>query len=644
MCGIAGKVRTNSSAPPVSLATIRRMTDAILYRGPDDDGFYSDPNVGLGQRRLSIIDLSTGKQPIFNEDETICVVFNGEIYNYKDLRKWLEDKGHRFRTNSDTEVIVHMYEEIGDDCVSRFYGMFAFALWDRTKQKLLMARDRVGIKPLYYYVSQNAILFASEVKAILATGELTASVDSSAVASFLTYFYCPGESTIFKGVKKLLPGYYMVVEKGGVSTRQYWDLKFPTQTQRRAESEIIEELDSLLAEVVTGHMISDVPVGVLLSGGVDSTAMLGYATEVSDRPLNTFTIGFDQTDVVDERPYARLAAKTFSSNHHELSISGKDFFEFLPKYVWHMEEPVCEPPAVSLYFVSKLAKQHVTVLLSGEGGDEAFAGYQNYRTNLWIERTKSVLGGLAPIAGNVLGSLASPLKLQRIQRYVPTFGSRPEDYYFSRTSSPWEGFNRVAGELFTPDFAAMVRSADPLGTVRALFGNIKDGGHLNPFLYVDSKTWLPDDLLIKADKITMANSLELRVPLLDHRVLEFAASLPVEMKVHGLTTKYALKKALEKRVPKPILNRKKTGFATPYGKWLRSDCRDLAWSVLTDPRTSSRGYFQEAAVEKMLRANEDGQNFSKEIFSLLTLELWHRTFVDGTSAPLPEASHSQAFA
>ena len=524
----------------------------------------------------------------------------------------------------------------GPACVEKLFGMFAFALWDSEKRQLLLARDRVGIKPMYYRLTAESISFASEIKAILADPDAEPEIDPRVIDRFLTYFFVPGEETLFRGIRKLLPGHYMVVKDGRAETRQYWDLRFSPEPITEAKA--CEQLSELLEESVAAHMISDVPVGFLLSGGVDSTAMLSYAVGKTEYPLSSFTVGFSDPGVPDERPFARLAAQTFGTEHYELTISPQDFREFLPQYVWHMEEPVCEPPAVALYYVSRLAREHVKVLISGEGGDEAFAGYSNYRTMLWLERVKRISGPLksAMAAGAKLLNLG--FHSERVARYAPLINTPFEEYYYSRTSNPFRYFNSHASELYSHDFREHVDHEWSVTPSRALIGSDAPRDQLNRMLYVDAKTWLVDDLLVKADKMTMANSVELRVPLLDHRVLEFAASLPPNFKVHGFTTKYLAKKTLEKRVPQPILDRKKAGFPVPDASWLRGELRPWLLDVLLDRQTLQRGYFQRSAVEKLIAEDLRTRHYPKEIFSLAVLELLHRAFVPqqrGPRAPQP---------
>ncbi len=600
------------------------------HRGPDDEGMYVGKDAILGHKRLSIIDLSKGKQPISNEDNTIWIVFNGEIYNFKELRTQLISRGHVFKTETDTEVIVHLYEEVKEECVSRLRGMFAFAIWDERERKLLLARDRVGIKPLYYSFDSRRIVFGSEIKSVITDQSVRRDIDEAGIDVFLTFMYMPGERTLFREVLKLEPGHLLVAQNGRVNVRQYWDLGF----EKRVDGDLAAataELVDLLGDTIRGHMISDVPVGVLLSGGVDSTALLSFVVEASEKEVETFTVGFDGRAFADERPFARLAARKFGTRHHEMTISAQEFHDFLPRYVWHMEEPVCEPPAIALYYVSRLASEHVKVLLSGEGGDEAFAGYQNYRNLMWLERAKRlgwpVTGALAGILGHVGGFGSS----ERAKRYSHLMRMPLEQFYFSRTWNPLSALRRLR---VGPNAASghggggMERSSK---LIERLFRIVRNESVLNQMLYVDSKTWLPDDLLVKADKMTMANSVELRVPFLDHRVLEFAAGLPDSAKIRGLTTKHILKRAFDGRVPSEILSRPKTGFPVPYESWIRGDLKDWVFDILRDRRTIERGYFDASAIDLLLMDLESRGVGAPDVFSLLVLEIWHRQFVDATN-------------
>ncbi len=627
MCGICGKLNFEKGAH-VDRGVLKGMLHSIRHRGPDDEGIYLAGRIALGHRRLSIIDLNTGHQPLSNEDGTVWIVFNGEIYNFGELRSFLGAKGHVFKTRTDTEVIVHLYEEFGPACVGKLRGMFAFAIWDAKRETLFLARDRVGIKPLYYSLSDRHLSFASEIKALLVDPATSREIAPEMIDRFLTFFYLPGEETLFRSVRKLLPGHYLVARRGRAEVVKYWDLDFSQIEHGISPQQAEGQLLDLLDETVRMHMIADVPVGVLLSGGVDSTAVLSFAVENTDKPISSYTVGFSDPGVADERPYAQLAADAFGSSHHEMTISARDFAEFMPKYVWHMEEPVCEPPAIALYYISRLAANHVKVLLSGEGGDEAFAGYSNYRNLLWVERAKRQLSPLNGAAAECLSAANSVIQSARIAKYVPLLKATFPDYYYSRTSNPFRSNGNGLGRMYSAAYLQSLNHSYSVEAVHRLQAQIKGLDTLNAMLYLDTKSWLPDDLLIKADKMTMANSLELRVPLLDHKVLEFAAKLPTRLKVRRFTTKYLAKRALGKRVPKAILNRRKAGFPVPYAGWLRNEMRDWARDVLGDRRSTNRGYFAPSAVRDLLIQNEATAAHSKEVFSLLTLELWHRTFVD----------------
>lgn len=612
----------------VSPALVKAMADTIAHRGPDDEGYYVSGPVGLGFRRLSIIDLQTGHQPLSNEDDTVWIVFNGEIYNYQELRDLLLSKGHVFKTRTDTEVIVHLYEEFGPKCLEKLQGMYGLAIWDTKARSLFLARDRVGIKPLYYCLTGKSLVFGSEIKAILADPSVKREIAPELIDRFLTFLYMPGEETLLAGIKKLAPGHYLLIKDGKAEVRQYWDLDLAEPSRKISLADAEAELQSLLAKTVELHMIADVPVGVLLSGGVDSTAVLSLAVDGTDKKISTFTVGFSGGEVADERPYAKLAAERYGTQHYDMTITAKDFAAFIPQYVWHMEEPVCEPPAIAMYYVSKLARNHVKVLLSGEGGDEAFAGYSNYRNLVWLERLKQGIPSLNRTFARGLSFANSLFHSPRVAKYAPLLNDRFPEYYYSCTSNPYRYSGNRLGETYSTGFASGIDREHSLEPVRRLQAKVRSRNMLDAMLYIDTKTWLPDELLIKADKMTMANSVELRVPLLDHKVLEFATSLPSNYKLNGFKTKYILKKAMAQKIPVEIRDRKKTGFPVPYESWLRNDLKDVVWGVLTDRKTIDRGYFGKNAIEGLLRANASGANYSKEIFSLLNLEIWQRTFLE----------------
>lgn len=630
MCGICGKLVFDKSNE-VYPSLINSMLETIRHRGPDDEGTYIKQNVGLGHRRLSIIDLSAGHQPMSNEDDSVWIVYNGEIYNFQELSNDLKSKGHVFKTRSDTEVIVHLYEEYGEACVEKLRGMFAFALWDEKQNTLLLARDRVGIKPLYYNQSSDSLVFGSEIKAILEDSSVKREVDLGMIDRFLTFYFLPGDRTLFDGIYKLLPGHYMICRDGEVKIKQYWDLRFTESPadMKEAEARLLE----LLEESLGIHMISDVPVGFLLSGGVDSTAMMSFADGKSPFPLSSYTLGFSESVEADERPYARLAAERYGSEHHEMTITSKDFVDFMPKYIWHMEEPVCEPQAVALYFVSKMAREYVKVLISGEGGDEAFAGYSIYRNILWLERLKRVLKPLNPLIKPCLLRANRTLNWRKIAKYAPLLDMPLDNFTYGRTYHPAGFFNSRGKDIYTKDLFQHIDKNISLEPVREFLSNSKGKSVVNRMLYVDTKTSLPDDLLLKADKMTMANSLELRVPFLDHELLEFAAALPSNFKVRGFVTKYLAKKALKDRLPREIIERRKVGFPVPTDAWLREDLDLWVNDVLLDSKSINRGYFNKGSLEKLIEENKSTGGFrTKEIFSLVTLELWHRVFMDNNKS------------
>jgi asparagine synthase (glutamine-hydrolysing) len=623
MCGICGKLNLDRGEF-VDRALLERMTKAIEHRGPDGGGLHIAGNVGLGHRRLSIIDLSTGDQPMCNEDGCVWVVFNGEIYNFAELRVELQGRGHQFKSRSDTEVIVHGYEEWGPDVVTRLRGMFAFAAWDARQETLLLARDRVGIKPLYYHCDGRSIVFGSELKAIIADGRVQRRVKRRAVDRFLTFGYLPGSETLIEGIHKLQPGHLLTVQGGRVETRQYWDLQFRSSVPETSFKDAVRTLDKLLARTVKDHLISDVPVGVLLSGGVDSSGVLSYAADGASRVLNTFTVGFSGASVPDERPYARLASSRYNCAHYETTISPQQFLEFLPSYVWHMEEPVCEPPAIALFFIAQIARQAgVKVLLSGEGGDEAFGGYKTYRNLLLLERLKKMFG---PAKGLLrAGFSAASAVWPGADAYANLVDPRVSEYYFGRTATPDQRFDGLKTDLYKAD---MEEGAPKDEVTEWLFRAEPSRSALSHMLYVDSKSWLPDDLLVKADKMTMATATELRVPFLDYQVLEFAAGLPDDFKIGSGVAKRVLREALRTRVPEEVLTRKKAGFPVPYDRWLHDELYPFVSDTLLARSAALLDYFDREQLQKFVTAAHERRAFAKELFSLVVLELWHQKFME----------------
>ena len=624
MCGIAGMVRTDSDGR-VDQATIHRMCEAIVHRGPDEEGIFVKAGVGLGMRRLSIIDLSGGHQPIFNEDKTIWIVFNGEIYNFPELRGELEKRGHRFSTHSDTEVIVHLYEDLGADCVKKLRGMFAFALYDERRGTLLMARDRLGKKPLHYALAGNRFLFGSEIKAILAVAPELASVNQEAILQYLHFGYIPDPVTAFLPIQKLPAGHVLELEAGQIRIRQYWDLPEYGTRAPRSEEECLEEMERLLAEAVRIRLISDVPLGALLSGGTDSSTVVALMARASSKPVKTFSIAFGHDDF-DESGYARIVAKKFGTEHHELVVE-PNILETVETLTRSLEEPFGDSSMLPTYFVSRMARKYVTVALSGDGGDELFAGYDRYAINL----RRNVLGRIPRWAGRwyrerVFPRLPKNMRGRRLSYNV----SLPwrERYVDSISFLPL--FERDI-PLLSDEFREILRTGgNPENVMQRYFDQAPAKNPTDQMLYLDTKTYMVGDILTKVDRMSMARSLEVRVPILDHVFVEWATGLPTEWKLRSGQQKYILRKLADRvGVPHEALYRPKRGFAMPLVHWIRHELKDLILSVLLEPRTLQRGYFNPEGVKRLLDEHFRGyRDHSGGIWRLLILELWHRNFLE----------------
>ncbi|HEY7652061.1 MAG TPA: asparagine synthase (glutamine-hydrolyzing) [Methylomirabilota bacterium] len=628
MCGINGLVYTDPRHP-VDRALVRRLTSTLSHRGPDADGFFWGDGAALGHRRLSIIDLSTGDQPIFNEDRSKVVVFNGEIYNFAEVRAELVQRGHTFGTASDTEVIVHAWEEYGDACVSRLRGMFAIALWDLRRRRLLLARDRVGKKPLYYVHDDDRILFGSELKALLGDPSVKRVVNVEALDDYLTFGAVPAPRTVYAGIHQLPPAHYLVWEDGRIRTEEYWDVVYREAPPRR-EAEWLEQFESIFAEAVRLRMIADVPLGAFLSGGVDSTAVVAAMAAESDRPVVTTNISFSD-GAFDEAPHARAVARSLGTDHTELVVEPRAV-DVLPRLVWHLDEPFADSSAVPSYYVARAARQRVTVALSGDGGDEVFAGYEwRYGLNLLEARVRRLVPG--PLRRGILGPLSTVWpKADRLPRplrwkfFLRNLSLEPDAAYFHDMS------------LFTPEDKAGLLSAGfrrdlagytPLAKFRAHFDRVRGLDPLSRILYVDLKTYLPNDILVKMDRMAMANSLEVRSPLLDHKVIEFAATLPSDLKYRNGISKYLLKRYAAQRAPASAIYRPKMGFSIPVAHWLRGELRATAEDLLLSDRAMGRGYFDPEHVRAMWgRHQARRRNHSHHLWALMMLELWHRLFVD----------------
>jgi asparagine synthase (glutamine-hydrolysing) len=590
VCGIAGIL---SSTGPVDAELVERMCRTMVHRGPDSRGLFAADGVALGVQRLAIIDLEGGNQPIYNEDGSVVVVLNGEIYNFQELREELTRAGHRFSTHSDTEVIVHLYEELGDGCVGRLRGMFAFALWDRSARRLLLARDRVGKKPLFYSHRDGRLWFASEPRALLASGEVPRDVDYEAIDTFLHYMVIPCPSTGFAAIRKLPPAHTLTWHDGSLSTRRYWKLSYRDRYLDATEAEVCELIREKLLEATRLRLRSDVPVGAMLSGGVDSSSVVAAMAQQSAGPLKTFSIGFDVGEF-DETASARKVARMYGTDHHE-AVLDATAAELLPRLVWHYGEPYADSSALATFALAELASRQVTVALNGDGGDENFAGYLRYLRYAAMDGEK----GTGPL----------------------------EVYAGRRASAYFDEATRV--ELYEPEFLRSLRARPWLSILEKPYLASDAGPVVERLLDVDVQTYLPDDLLVKMDVATMAHSLEARSPLLDPAMMELAASLPLSMKLDGGTTKRIFKQALRDWLPEGILEREKMGFRIPFGDWLRGSLERLPGEVLLDPRALERGLFREDRLREIIREHLDGtRDHAYRIWTLLQLELWFRTYID----------------
>lgn len=615
MCGICG-IWNYGTGEPIDPAALKRATDAMLHRGPDDEGFHVEGALGLGNRRLSIIDLPGGHQPLSNENGRIWTTFNGEIYNYRELRQDLEARGHKFRTASDTETIVHLYEQYGLGCLEHLRGMFAFALWDSRERRLLLVRDRVGVKPLFYRLEPGRLMFASELRALRELATQPLAIDPQSVYDFFGFRYVPAPHTFYRGVEKLLPGHFLLADERGVRVESYWDVPEEEETLRSAE-DFAEEVAERLRESVRLRLIADVPLGVFLSGGVDSTAVVAMMAELGARPIRSFSVGFEEPEY-DERPHARRVARRFATEHHEIVVRAQNLAEDLAHLIAFRDEPVAEPTDVALFRVARLASESVKVVLAGEGGDELFAGYPKYAADrlaglvsaLPQEMTRAIVRWL-------------PYRQRRARLALETLSIRDEA---ERSATWFASFSREERELlFSPDFLAEVDVAHPARVFEHYLVKVRDRSPLKRMLYADLKIWLPDNLLLRGDQMTMAASIEERVPFLDHKLVELAARIPSRMLARGFRTKVLLKQALRPYVPPETLRRRKVGFTVPVGPWFRQSLKSLVADLVLSPEALARGYFNRQAMESFVRDHFDGvRDRRKELWALVNFELWVR--------------------
>lgn len=615
MCGIAGVFNFGTGAP-ADPAALGRATRAMGHRGPDDEGFHFDGELGLGNRRLSIIDLPGGHQPISNEDGRVWITFNGEIYNYRDLRPESEARGHRYRTASDTETIVHLYEDFGPGCLERLRGMFAFALWDSRERRLLLARDRLGVKPLFYRLEAGRLTFASELRALAELSERKLEVDPQAVYDFFGFRYVPAPGTFYKGVEKLLPGHYLLADRSGVRTVAWWDVP-PEETDGPTAQAYAEQVIDLLRESVRLRLMADVPVGVFLSGGTDSSAVVAMAAALGARPLRTFSVGFEEP-AYSELPEARQVAKAFSTDHRELVVRPADLAEDLERLVAFRAEPIAEPTDIALYRISRLAAESVKVVLAGEGGDELFAGYPKYAAD-------RLAGFVSALPHEMTSTLARwlPYRGRRLRLALETLSIADEA---ERSATWFASFSRDEREaLFAPEFLAAVDTAHPARIFAQHLERASARSPLKRLLYADLKVWLPDNLLLRGDQMTMAASIEERVPFLDHKLVELAARIPGRLLTRGFRTKALLKDALRPYLPPATLTRRKAGFAVPVGEWFRQSLKSMVASLVLSPEALGRGYFNRQAMEQCVREHFDGvRDRQKQLWALVNFELWQR--------------------
>jgi asparagine synthase (glutamine-hydrolysing) len=622
------------------------MRDVITHRGPDDSGLLVDGPIGLGHRRLSIVDVSAGHQPMTNEDESLHIIYNGEIYNHAEHRPTLEARGHRYRTHCDTETILHLYEEHGTACVNHLRGMFAFAIWNQRKRELFIARDRLGVKPLYYvHRPDGSLFFASEIKALLEARAVRPEINYPALPDYLANHGTSAEETLFADVKRLLPGHTLLwKEDGRISIEKYWDVPFDadagaddeSRSPRRSDADYIAEWSELFHQSVKMRLMADVPLGMFLSGGIDSSAIAAAMSGMVSEPIKTFSVAFQEREA-NELQYARLVANAFKTDHHEVVVTPEDFFGALPRLVWHEDEPLAHPSSVALYFVSRLASQHVKVVLTGEGSDEMLGGYERYYKtiyNLALAPAYQKLTGerLRRAIRRRIESL--PLDSKMRHKLRRTFLCLPPDIeslYFDNFAV----FTRaMQSELLAPEARERAgRAIKPYGDMLRYF---KTGGQrslLNRMLYADTKTYL-QELLMKQDQMSMAASIESRVPFLDHKLVELSARLPDHLKLRrGWTTKYVLRQSMKNVLPAPILSRKKMGFPVPVGAWFRGPYRNVVDEYVLSERAASRGIFAPAYVRELAARHQAGENHTERLWSLVNVEIWLRRFMDGEAAP-----------
>jgi asparagine synthase (glutamine-hydrolysing) len=635
MCGICGIVSARLSHVP-DQTLIERMRDTIVHRGPDGAGTHLGPGVGLGHRRLSIVDVAHGQQPMYSADGRYVIVYNGEVFNHPTLKPELEATGVHYRTRSDTETVLHLFERYGDDAVKKMRGMFAFAIWDKVTRRLFLARDRYGVKPLYYiHQSDGSLIFGSEIKALLPALAVRPALNYSALPDFLANHAPSGDETLFAGIRRVPPAHTLVWHEGRVSVRRYWDLQYSDAATApaagsAAERGLIEEFAQRFTEAVRLRLMSDVPLGMFLSGGIDSAAITATMATLVKDPIRTFSVAFAEREA-NELAYARMVAERYRTEHREVLVTPRQFFAELPRLIWHEDEPIAHPSSIALYFVSQLAAKHVKVVLTGEGSDEMLAGYNRYRVTEYNVRLSAAYEKFVPAfarrgAARALTSLPLKSRIRQIaSRTFLTRGSSIDDLYFDNFSV----FSRALQDrLLTQDIKARVAGIDPYDAYHVALERVRGKPLLSQILYADVSTYL-HELLMKQDQMSMAASIESRVPFLDHPLTEWVAELPQSMKLRGTTTKWILRQAMKEKLPAPILTRRKLGFPVPVGAWLRTHWKPLIDEYVTSERALSRGIFECDTVEHLVAEHLSGINHSERLWALLTFEVWARIFLDG---------------
>jgi asparagine synthase (glutamine-hydrolysing) len=632
MCGICGIAIGPGSSRRVQRDVLQRMRDVITHRGPDGEGMFIDEGIGLGHRRLSIVDVARGAQPMSSADDRLQLIYNGEVYNHPELMPRLVQSGVRYRTHCDTETILHLYERHGSEAPTMLRGMFAFAIWDRTARSLFLARDRFGVKPLYYaHLEDGTLLFGSEIKAILASGELRAALNRRAIPDALANYAPSGDETLFEGIRRLPAGHTLTWQAGRIEIRRYWDLHYRTVTLNgQSDRDLVEEYRERFREAVRMRLMADVPLGMFLSGGIDSAAITAMMSELVADPIKTFSVAFAEREA-NELDYARMVATRYATDHHEVTVTPAEFFGALPRLIWHEDEPIAHPSSIALYFVSRLAADHVKVVLTGEGSDETLAGYNRYRVTLFNQRLGAPYGALPGVVRAAvrhgIDTLPRGSTLQR--RLTRTFLYLPADLdtlYFDNFAVFGR---RRQQDLLAATLRDELREIDPYAAAHAALARTDAPTMLDRLLYADTKTYL-HELLMKQDQMSMAASIESRVPFLDHPLVEFASSLPQRLKLRGWTTKYVLREAMRGRLPDEILSRKKMGFPVPVGAWFRGEFGHLLDDYVLGDRARQRGLFDAAAVERLVQAHRTGsEKHDERLWMLVNWEMWQRMFLDG---------------